>query len=121
MKYYNLISGGMTPQHLLAALTFATIGWVAYKTITGITRVKASTRSPRGWSWSFWIKDNWKQGLTHATLMFILVRFAAEILAKSGVSAEIIESQDPMWIYFVVGVAKSWILDVVKKKYRKGS
>lgn len=120
MKYYTFISGGMTPQHLLAALSFAAMGWLIYKTITGITRVKASTRSPRAWSWSFWIKDNYKQAITHAVLMFILVRFAAEILAKSGVGAEIIESKDPMWIYFVVGVAKSWILDVAKKKALKG-
>jgi hypothetical protein len=120
MKYYNFISGGMTPQHLLAALSFAAMGWILFKAFTGITRVKASTRSPRHWSWSFWIKDNWKQAFTHAILMFILVRFAAEILAKTGVSAEIIESEDPMWIYFVVGVAKSWILDVVKKRNSKG-
>lgn len=119
MKYYTFISGGMTPQHLLAALTFAAIGWIVYKTVTGITRVKSSDRSPRTWSWAFWLKDNLKEGVVHAILMFTLVRFAAEILAKAGVSPEIIESEDPMWIYVVVGFAKSWLLDFVKKRAEK--
>jgi hypothetical protein len=116
MNYYNYISGGMTPSHLLAALTFAAFGWITYKVVTGLRRKRASHRTPVKWSWGFWLKDNWKEGFLHAVIMFALVRFAAEILSKSGVSAEWIESNDPMWIYFLAGVLKSWLLDYWKKK-----
>jgi hypothetical protein len=37
-------------------------------------------------------------------------------LAKSGVSAEVINSEDPMWIYLLVGILKSWLLDYWKKR-----
>ncbi len=120
MNYYNYISGGMTPSHLMAALSFAAMGWLSYKVVTGATRVKHSIRTPVKWSWKFWVKDNWKEAVTHAVIMFILVRFASEILAKTiPNSAEYLDSKDPMWIYLVVGVAKSFILDKIKKKNGK--
>jgi sterol desaturase/sphingolipid hydroxylase (fatty acid hydroxylase superfamily) len=118
MNYYNFMSGGMTPSHLLAALSFAACGWFVYKAVTAATRKKSSKRTPVKWDWKFWIQDNWLEALQHMIITFMLVRFASEILAKSGVSPELIESNDPMWIYFVVGLAKSWLLDYWKK--RKG-
>lgn len=119
MTYYNYISGGMTQQHLLAALSFAALGWLLYKCITAARRDRGSHRTPVKWSWKFWLKDNWKEALLHALIMFAMVRFASEILNKIGVSPDVIESNDPMWIYFVVGVLKSWILDKVKKQALK--
>jgi len=116
MNYYNYISGGMTPSHLLAALSFAACGWFVYKAVTAATRKKSSKRTPVKWDWKFWIRDNWKEAIQHAVIMFALVRFAAEILAKSGVDSEVINSEDPMWIYFVIGVLKSWLLDYWKKR-----
>lgn len=118
MTYYNYISGGMTPEHLLAALSFAAIGWFVYKSGSAAFRNVTSKRTPVKWSWKFWHQDNWREAVTHAVIMFSLVRFAAEILAKSGVSPEVIESEDPMWIYFVAGLLKAWVLDYWKK--RKG-
>lgn len=115
-NYYNLLSGGMPIMHFLAALTFASIGWFVYKTITGLRRERGSQRTPAKWSWKFWIADNYKEAFQHFVIMFVLVRFASEILAQSGIKEQIIESNDPMWIYFVVGVVKSWLLDMWKKR-----
>lgn len=116
MNYYNYISGGMTPEHLLAALSFAAMGWFVYKSVTAAFRKVSSHRTPAKWCWKFWIRDNWKEAFQHSIIMFVLVRFAAEILAKSGVSAEVIDSKDPMWIYLLVGILKSWLLDYWKKR-----
>jgi sterol desaturase/sphingolipid hydroxylase (fatty acid hydroxylase superfamily) len=106
----------MTPEHLLAALSFAAMGWFVYKGITAATRKKSSHRTPVRWSWTFWLRDNWKEAILHAVIMFALVRFAAEILAKTGVDSEVINSEDPMWIYLLVGILKSWLLDYWKKR-----
>lgn len=108
----------MTPQHLLAALSFAAMGWFVYKSGTAAFRNVSSKRTPKMWSWKFWGSDNWEEAVKHAIIMFALVRFHAEILAQSGISTEVIESNDPMWIYFAVGVLKAWLLDYWKK--RKG-
>lgn len=117
MNYYTLISGGMTPQHLLAALTIALIGWGTYKAFSFVFRDVGSQRTPAKAKLGFWIKDNWKEVLAHTVIMFTLVRFASEIMARTiPNSAQWLESNDPMWIYFIVGVAKSYILEKVKQK-----
>jgi hypothetical protein len=116
MNYYNYLSGGMTPNHLFAALSFAAIGWFVYKSVTAATRNAASKRTPKNWDWKFWVRDNWFEAVQHAVIMFVLVRFASEVLSKSGVSADVVNSEDPMWIYFVIGVLKSWLLDYWKKR-----
>ena len=120
MNYYNYLSGGMTPAHLFAALTFSAMGWATYKIITAMMRNRGSQRTPPNWSWRFWIRDNWKEAAQHAFLMFVLVRFAAEIMARTiPNSAEVLDSQDPMWVYLVVGILKGYILNFWQKKKRE--
>ena len=119
MKYYNYITGEMTPAHLLAALTIFAIGWFVYKGVTGITRKRSSQRTPARWSWKFWIKDNWREAFLHMVISFAIVRFAPDILSKSGIGNEWVNSNDPMWIYFLAGVLKSWLLDLWKHKNAK--
>lgn len=117
MKYYNYISGGMTPDHLAAAMTVAFMGWLVYKFVTGTTRNKGSQRSPGSWDWKFWVKDNLPGLFTHTLILFVLVRFAAEILPRViPESVGWINSNDPMWIYFIVGVAKAHIIHWAKKR-----
>lgn len=117
MKYYNYISGGMTPAHLLAAMSIAFLGWFVYKTISGASRDRTSQRSPGNFSLSFWFKDNWQEAVKHIIIMFALVRFASEVVAQTVPNAsQWISSNDPMWIYFAVGILKAHILAVLKKR-----
>jgi hypothetical protein len=116
MKYYNYLSGGMTPQHLLAALTIAALGWACFKAISFLARDRTSQRTPAKASLGFWLRDNWQEAAAHAVLMFALVRFASEVMAWTiPDSATWLESNDPMWIYFVVGAAKSFVIEKVWK------
>lgn len=118
MKYYNFVSGGLTPDHLLAALTFAALGWFVYKTVTASQRkIQRVRKTPEKWSWKFWIKDNWKEAVQHMVLMFVLVRFAADILPRMNPQlGEWMNSEDQMWLPFLVGVLKAYVLDYFKKK-----
>jgi sterol desaturase/sphingolipid hydroxylase (fatty acid hydroxylase superfamily) len=115
MNYYNYISGGMTPQHLLAALSFAAMGWFVYKSVTAAFRKVSSHRTPAKWCWSFWIRDNWKEAFQHSIIMFLLVRFTPDALMYYGVSQEWINGKDPMLLAVAIGFLKSFILDKVKK------
>jgi len=120
MKYYNLISGGMTPQHFLAALTIAAIGWGCFKAISFLARDRASHRKPVKASIRFWLKDNWQEAAAHAVIMFALVRFASEVIARSMPEGiDWLNSDDPMWIYFGVGFAKSFIIEKMWKGKKK--
>lgn len=122
MKYYDYFSGGMTPAHLMAAMSFAFLGWAGYKIITALQRDRASQRTPAKFSWKFWLEDNIEEAIKGLVIMFILVRFASEILAHTiPNSAEVLDSKDPMWIYAVVGAAKGYILNRLKKKLPKTS
>lgn len=117
MKYYDYFSGGMTPAHLFAALSFAFIGWGSYKAISAVKRDRGSQRTPAHFSFKFWIEDNWLEAAKGLLIMFVLVRFASEVLAHSiPNSAEFLDSKDPMWIYTVVGGLKGFILEKWKKK-----
>lgn len=117
MSYYDYISGGMTPQHFAAALTISFLAWSFYKTISGLMRDRGSQRTPAKFNLKFWWKDNFREAWQHALIMFVLVRFASEIVARTVPnSASWLDSNDPMWIYFVVGFAKAYILKVLKRK-----
>lgn len=117
MKYYNYISGGMTPGHLAAAMTFAFLGWFVYHMIVAGKRDRASHRTPAKWSWSFWLKDNLPNAVKSFILTFALIRFAADILPRVFPNAgDWLNSNDPMWIYFLAGAAKGYIIRLFKNK-----
>jgi hypothetical protein len=116
MKYYNYLSGGMTPAHFFAALTIAAIGWGSFKALSFLARDRDSQRTPVRASIKLWLRVNWREAAAHVVLMFTLVRFASEIVVRympEGV--DFINSDDPMWIYFGVGFAKSFIIEKMWK------
>jgi len=115
-NYYNLISGGMTPDHLFAAMTIALLGFAFFKFITAAKRDIKSHRTPAKFSIQFWIKDNWVEALGGLVMTFVFIRFYSEIIHNFYPELEeIIKSNDPMWPYFVLGFAKTWILNAIKK------
>ena len=102
MKYYNYLSGGMTPEHLSAAMLMAFFGFVVYKAITGIKRDRVSHRTPAKFDWKFWFKDNAIEAAQSFVIVLAIIRFYSEIVHQFAPELErMIQSQDPMWPYFV--------------------
>jgi len=108
---------GLMPLNtFIAALIFAMLGWVLHKLITGTKRDTKSTRSPKKWSWKFWIKDNIHEAFLHFCLLYSAVRFAPDLIKVVAPQwVEFFHDADNMLIYLVVGWLASYPINKLKK------
>ena len=116
--FYSAITGEMTTGVFIAALFFASLGWFLYKSWTAKKRDVSSSRTPQNWDWKFWIKDNIHEAFIHGVVMFLLIRFAPDLVIYFAPdSADFFHSADPMLLALVLGFAKGYLINKVKKNF----
>lgn len=105
-KYILEMTGGIDLAILLAAVTFATLGIILRLCVTVYNRDKESGRTPKDFSVSFFVKDNFLRVLagTIMTLLAVLlsIRFSNELFGK------------PLTMFFSLGIGVGFDLLVQK-------
>jgi hypothetical protein len=115
-EFWNLLLGEISKVMFLVGMIYAALGWFGYKGLSYQFRDKDSDRTPPEHSWSFWWKDNWKEGAWHFILLFCAVRFpqeAVKIIQPAGL--DFFEHADNMMIYLLLGIGVAIILEKRKK------
>lgn len=78
-EFFTIIFGDYTAVQLFGFLWFFVIGYLVYGLIETSGRDVQGTRTPKKWSWKFWLKDNLKRYLTTILASYVLFRFYAEM------------------------------------------
>lgn len=69
----KVLTAGYTGGELLVFFIFFLLGAAISALTDGLARSQSSDRTPEGWSWRFWLKDNWKRILR--TLLIVYAEF----------------------------------------------
>jgi len=78
-EFFEIIFGNFTMVQLLAYAWFFIIGYIIYGLIETTGRDKLSCKTPRKWSWKFWLKDNWRRYLLTILCSYVFFRFYTEL------------------------------------------
>jgi hypothetical protein len=76
------IFGGYTMVDVLSFTWFILIGYAIYALVETTGRDISSKKTPRKWSWMFWLKDNWKRYITTILCTYALFRFYTEFIGR---------------------------------------
>ena len=116
MKEFLLtIIGVLPPAVFFAACLFCLLGWVLYKVVS-YQKLKAKEKDKVKFSFDYWRKDNIKEALFKIAWTFVLVRFAPQIIQTFNKDLYTqISSMDAMWMYFLIGVLASWVINKITK------
>lgn len=77
-ELFYRIFGDYTVIDLISYAWFMVIGYVIYALIETTGRDLESKKTPKKWSWKFWIKDNWRRYLVTILSTYALFRFYSE-------------------------------------------
>lgn len=72
--------GTLSPSQFVALFFLAIIGAVLSMLLQTTNRNISSDQTPKHFSWSFFMQDNWKRIVTALLLIYVSLRFAPEIL-----------------------------------------
>jgi hypothetical protein len=112
----NILLGSLPLTSFIAAMIFALIGFGLQKRLS-YNKGKDSKRTPKEFSWKFWFKDNWDDILLQFAIIFVIVRFAPDLLLYVYPDAVVFfERADTMAIYLVLGFLSTRITKVIKSK-----
>lgn len=76
----KVIFGDYTTVELLGFLWFFIIGYAAYGLVETNRRDVNGNKTPKKWSWNFWLKDNLRRYITTLLCTYILFRFYTEFI-----------------------------------------
>jgi hypothetical protein len=74
-----MLFGNFSIIELFGYTWFFIIGYIIYGLNETSSRDVMSMRTPRKWSWKFWLRDNWRRYLNTILCTYILFRFYTEI------------------------------------------
>lgn len=78
-EFLNIVFGDYTSfAQLFGYLWFFMIGYLIFGLIETTGRDVNSIKTPKKWSWKFWIKDNWRRYLLTILCSYVLFRFYTE-------------------------------------------
>lgn len=79
----EIFFNGYEPVQVLGFLIFFVIGYLIYALDETSSRDKRSIRTPRRFSWKFWLRDNWRRYVATFLVTFIFFRFYTEFTGHS--------------------------------------
>ena len=114
-QFITTIIGVLPPAIFAAAFFFCLLGWVLYKVIS-FKKMQATAKDKAKFSWDYWKKNNLTEAAYKIVWTFVLVRFAPQIIQtfNKELYAQI-SSMDAMWMYFLIGVMASWVINKITK------
>lgn len=122
----NTIINGMEPGLFFVAMFFCLMGFILHKLVSLTMRDRKSQRTPGKYSFSFWLRDNWKEAAIHVILMFLGVLFTPWILEQIHGSpytpaqiSKLLTNAPAMLIYTAVGWVVAAPMEALKKNYKK--
>lgn len=112
----KILLGNLPVISFVAAMIFALIGFGVQKRLS-YNKGKDSKRTPKEFSWKFWFKDNWDDIVFQFIIIFIIVRFAPDLVLYLYPDAiSFFERVDTMVIYLVLGFLSTRITKTIKSK-----
>ena len=93
---------------LLSYAWFMLIGYIIYALIETTGRNVESTKTPRKWSWRFWVGDNWRRYLITILCTYALFRFYTEFSGDTFTDFDA----------FMIGVMGDGIAATAKKRIK---
>jgi len=106
---------------------FMVVGYIIYALIETSGRDKESKKTPRNWSWKFWVKDNWRRYLLTILCTYVLFRFYTEFTGSGfndfdaltmGLLGDGIAATAKQRIKGISGDRKKMMNDIEKKDKR---
>jgi len=89
-EFLQVIFGDYTEVQLFGFAWFLLIGYIIYALNETSSRDKLGKRTPRKWSWVFWIKDNWRRYMFTILSTYVLFRFYVEFVGHEFTNFEAI-------------------------------
>lgn len=109
--------GDLTLRYVISALLFMSVG-IAIVKLVRFTRRKKGVVRERKLSFKYWLSDNYAGLLLHTFIALISIRFNSDGLSVIGHLLPIQTSEDPMFIYLLLGLSFQAILDYIQKRIR---
>lgn len=102
------IFGDYSLVDLLSYAWFMFIGYIIYALVETSGRDVNSPKTPRKWSWRFWVCDNWRRYLITILCTYALFRFYIEFNGTEFTDFDA----------FMIGVLGDGIANTVKKRIK---
>lgn len=114
----NYFTNGIETSFILAAFFFLFLAFVTSKWFQFTIRNKGSERTPVEISWRFWWLDNYNSVVSFFLMCFPIIVFTEDLVHWLGLNflPDAMKTNNPMYIYYIFGLAFGSILEVILKK-----
>ena len=114
----NYFTNGIETSFIWAAFFFLFLAFVTSKWFQFTIRNKNSERTPVKMSISFWWLDNYNSVVSFFLMSFPIIVFTEDLVHWLGLNflPYAMKTDNPMYIYYIFGLAFGSILEVILKK-----